>query len=192
MREFAALALAEINDPRGVPALIEKFREEESFQVRSYIAHALGKMKDSRAIDPLMLAVAGLDRRGYRMEREAIEPRMAIGAPVVSRLVERLNDPQYVNDDRMIIAVCRVLGRFRDSATIPLLFDVYDRGDEDVRYTADWALDQMDRQAVEAWERRRLVSRVSSRAAVGVALLGIGYLAWRTRRQRTRKRERGL
>jgi HEAT repeat protein len=63
VRRDAARMLGELEDPRAVPALIERLEEDEDEFVRAFAASALGDIGDERAIEPLQNALDDEDER---------------------------------------------------------------------------------------------------------------------------------
>jgi HEAT repeat protein len=89
VRTYAALALGFSEDPRVVPALIERLGDDD-VNVRFHSIEALGRIGDSEAAEPLA-AVA--ESRDFFLAFAALDALALIGEPSVStRLVVLLDD----------------------------------------------------------------------------------------------------
>jgi len=86
VRRYAAWALGELEDSRGVGPLIETLRDRDA-DVRLVAAWALGEIKDHRAIDPLIETLSDGDpivremavlALGEIEHRSAVEPLMSV------------------------------------------------------------------------------------------------------------------
>jgi serine/threonine protein kinase len=65
-------------------------------EAKMLAAWALGELKDTRAVEPLVLAEAGRDSHRYRMGNEALLPLVNIGPAAVPILMEMFRDPNSV------------------------------------------------------------------------------------------------
>jgi HEAT repeat protein len=83
VREAAQDALAQIGPP-AVDALIKALRE---YQIRTFVIQVLGKIKDERVLDPLMIQL-----RNEEFKDVATKALVEVGLPAVERLMAVLND----------------------------------------------------------------------------------------------------
>ena len=88
-RQFAAVVLGKIKDPRAVEPLITALQDADS-GVRGKAAVALGKIGDPRAVEPLITALKDADNS---VRTKAAEALVKIGTPAVDPLIGTLRDP---------------------------------------------------------------------------------------------------
>ncbi len=194
VRESAAVALGNLGDARAVPSLIallneEHFRlqekardalaeigeqsveqllkalESEDPKIRKNAAVALGKIGDSRAIEPLFMALKDTDRATWALAKigqPAIQPLIGalggeggekaasalreIGDPAVEFLIEALKD----KDPTVRRHAARPLRYMKDARSVESLIAALKDESEYVRTTSAWALGLIkDPRAVE-------------------------------------------
>jgi HEAT repeat protein len=163
VRWKAAIALGETGDPRAIDPLISLLCDEDRF-VKSRAAYALGligepaveplicalregdgnlrwgaaialgKIRDLRAIDPLILA---LGDKYENVRAESAKSLAAIGKPALKPLVRFLQD----SDRSVRIEVVTALGGLKDTDAIQPLMQILDTADEDERVEIEDALD---------------------------------------------------
>jgi len=121
VRDQAARALGEIGDPRAVEELCRVI-EVCRWPCRAAI-HALGKLRDGRAVIPLLnfveARVRGCDDQGAEL---AVEALVRIGPPAVGPLCRKLADQSTELGVRK--AVADMLGRIGDPAAVEPLSKV--------------------------------------------------------------------
>jgi len=176
VRWKAAIALGEIGDQRAIGPLISLLCDEDRF-VKSRAAYALGligepaveplifalrdgdgnlrwgaaialgKIRDLRAIDPLIRALAD---KYENVRAESAKSLAAIGKPALGQLVRFLQ-----NSDRSVrIEVVTALGELKDTDAIQPLMQILETADEDERVEIADALDAILITAVEPLSRR--------------------------------------
>jgi HEAT repeat protein len=128
----AAYALGLIGEP-AVEPLICALREGDG-NLRWGAAIALGKIRDLRAIDPLIRALAD---KYENVRAESAKSLAAIGKPALKPLVRFLQH----SDKSVRIEVVTALGALKDSDAIQPLMQILDTADEDERVEIEDALD---------------------------------------------------
>jgi len=94
LRQYAALSLGEIGDPRAVPALIDALYDKD-MNVRFHAIEALGKMKATEAVEPITGIV---ETRDFFLAFPAIDALVSIGdGHIAPRLVPLLEDEMLVS-----------------------------------------------------------------------------------------------
>ena len=176
VRWKAAIALGEIGDPRAIDPLINLLCDEDRF-VKSRAAYALGligepaveplicalregdgnlrwgaaialgKIRDLRAIDPLIRALAD---KYENVRAESAKSLAAIGKPALKPLVRFLQD----SDRSVRIEVVTALGGLRDTDAIQPLMQILDTADEDERVEIADALDAILIPVIDPHSRR--------------------------------------
>jgi HEAT repeat protein len=128
VREAAQDALAQIGPP-AVEPLIKALRE---YQIRTFVIQVLGKIKDERVLDPLMVQL-----RNEEFKDVATKALVELGLPAVERLMAVLNDKDRNVRKHAVIA----LGEIGVSEAIEPLIDATRDEDWMVRLQAIAALD---------------------------------------------------
>ena len=145
VKSRAAYALGLIGEP-AVEPLIFALREGDG-NLRWGAAIALGKIRDLRAIDPLIRALAD---KYENVRAESAKSLAAIGKPALGQLVRFLQ-----NSDRSVrIEVVTALGELKDTDAIQPLMQILETADEDERVEIADALDAILITAVEPLSRR--------------------------------------
>ena len=134
VREQAAFALGELDDPRAVEPLITLLTDEhyrtrraaarslgelgdikaveplinaltdENKGVQTSAARALGHLGDIRAIEPLIIASNNSDHAFRRAAEKALHSLVSIGAPAVTLLLDILGKPGAANLEENVLA----------------------------------------------------------------------------------------
>ena len=128
VREAAQDALAQIGPP-AVDSLIKALRE---YQIRTFVIQVLGKIKDERVLDPLMLQL-----RNEEFKDVATKALIEVGLPAVERLMAVLND----KDKNVRKHAVTALGEIGISEAVEPLIDATRDEDWTVRLQAIAALD---------------------------------------------------
>jgi HEAT repeat protein len=128
VREAAQDALAQIGPP-AVEPLIKALRE---YQIRTFVIQVLGKIKDERVLDPLMIQL-----RNEEFKDVATKALVEIGVPAVERLMAVLNDKDKNVRKHAVMA----LGEIGVSEAIEPLIDATRDEEWMVRLQAIAALD---------------------------------------------------
>jgi HEAT repeat protein len=128
VREAAQDALAQIGPP-AVDSLIKALRE---YQVRTFVIQVLGKIKDERVLDPLMLQL-----RNEEFKDVATRALIEVGLPAVERLMAVLND----KDKQVRKHAVTALGEIGVAEAVEPLIDATRDEDWTVRLQAIAALD---------------------------------------------------
>jgi HEAT repeat protein len=128
VREAAQDALAQIGPP-AVDALIKALRE---YQIRTFVIQVLGKIKDERVLDPLMLQL-----RNEEFKDVATKALVEVGLPAVERLMAVLNDKDKNVRKHAVIA----LGEIGIAEAVEPLIEATKDEDWTVRLQAIAALD---------------------------------------------------
>jgi HEAT repeat protein len=100
--------------------------------VRKYVITALGKIRDERVLDPLMLQL-----KNDEFKDDATNALVELGAPSVSRLVVALKDKDEMVQKQAIMA----LGRIKSAEAIDPLIGMLADKDWFTRLTAAAALE---------------------------------------------------
>ena len=128
VREVAIEGLGQIGSP-AVELLIKLLRD---WDVRKYVIVALGKIRDERVLDPLMLQL-----KNDEFKDDATNALVELGAPSVSRLVLALKDKDEIVQKQAIMA----LGRIKSAEAIDPLIGMLTDKDWFTRLTAAAALE---------------------------------------------------
>ncbi len=112
-RQFAAVVLGKIKDPRAVEPLITALKDADS-GVRGKAAVALGKIEDPRAVGPLITALKDADNS---VRTKAAEALVKIGPPAVDPLIGTLRDPDGGVWERALEVLVRIGPPSIDSLT---------------------------------------------------------------------------
>ncbi|MCP9450242.1 MAG: HEAT repeat domain-containing protein [Nitrospira sp.] len=140
VREAAVEAIAQVGSP-AVELLIKLLRD---WDIRKYAILALGKIRDERVLDPLMLQL-----RSDEFKDDAIQALVELGEPAVARLIGALRD----KDENVRKSAVLALGRIKSAAAIDPLIDMTKDPDWFIRLTAAAALesigDERGREAIK-------------------------------------------
>jgi HEAT repeat protein len=165
LRQCAAMALGELGSARAVPALVRALRDHDravqwfaatslaklgepavKFLLRELSSEdreavvgsalALGRMREARAVDPLIGLLSSTD---LYVRQQAIEALVAIGKPSVGPLVRVLGSSDAAAKKSAIVA----LGRLADSDAAAALVRLLGESDLAVRHYAVVALRDM-------------------------------------------------
>ena len=130
VREAAQDALAQIGSP-AVDALIKALRE---YQIKTFVIEILGKIKDERVLDPLMIQL-----RNEEFKDVATKALVEVGLPAVERLMAVLND----KDKNVRKHAVMVLGEIGMPEAVDPLIDATKDEDWAVRLQAIAGLDKI-------------------------------------------------
>ncbi len=140
VREVAIEGLRQVGSP-AVDTLLKLLRD---WEVRKYAILALGKIRDERVLDPLMLQL-----RNDEFKDDAVDALVALGEPAVERLIGALRD----KDENIRKCAVLALGRIKSSETIDPLITMLSDKDWFTRLTAAAALesigDERGREAIK-------------------------------------------
>jgi HEAT repeat protein len=168
-RVASARRLGELRDKVAVPRLCELL-EDSVPSVRAEVAHALGRIANRRAIEPLVVAAAAEEQ-----EVVAVVMTGALashGGPAIDALI-RLLGSRWAG---VRVAACRSLGRLRAGNAVRGLIDRLGDADASVRAAAGRALRRIgDPAGLEALARRVERSGAADDGAAGQELGGEGY-----------------
>ncbi|MDH4185971.1 MAG: HEAT repeat domain-containing protein [Nitrospira sp.] len=128
VREVAIEGLGQIGSP-AVDMLIRLLRD---WDVRKYVIMAMGKIRDERVLDPLMLQL-----KNDEFKDDALNALVELGEPSVSRLVNALKDKDDVVQKQAIMA----LGRIKSAEALDPLIGMLADKDWFTRLTAAAALE---------------------------------------------------
>lgn len=109
IRFDAVNALVEIGKP-SVEQLIAALNNEDEY-VRSNAAVALGKLKDERAIPPLILALQHEAGRYQRSQAEIIRALAEIGEPAIGPLIASLEEKDGTDLFSVALALQKITGQ---------------------------------------------------------------------------------
>jgi HEAT repeat protein len=138
-REAAARALGDIGSPKVVPDLIRTAWRAET---RNAAIKALAAIGDPRATDVLLSALSEPEEPEAR--EAAIAGLTYIGEPAVPALIDKLNtrrEEYPENHERALAAM--ILGRIGDRRAVDPLTRALDDPNEEVRKSAETALERM-------------------------------------------------
>ena len=130
VREASEDSLAQIGSP-SVEPLIKALRE---YQIRPYVIRVLGKIKDERVLDPLMVQL-----RNEEFKDAATLALVEVGLPAVERLMAVLNDKDKNVRKHAVLA----LGEIGIPEVVPALIDATRDEDWNVRMAAIAGLDKI-------------------------------------------------
>ncbi|MCH8275164.1 MAG: HEAT repeat domain-containing protein [Armatimonadetes bacterium] len=142
VRNAAASAIADIRPgheaaKKQIPAIIEALKHDNEFE-RMVAANELNGMGDSRAVEPL---IAALDDPGPRVRQAAGRALGYIGGEgVFEALIDALDDPDPV----ALFGVLTGLGDLGDRRALGLLREMLSHPSEDVRITAERAIETIE------------------------------------------------
>ena len=118
VRMGASDSLVNIGSP-AVEPLIATLKDNKNFEVRSYVAMTLGKIKDVRAIKPLIDAMRD-DQNSFDVRDVSSNSLGNFGAPAVEQLITALKDKnRYVRE-----GAANALGIIKDVRAIEPLIKV--------------------------------------------------------------------
>ena len=109
-------------------------RDNLEAEVRKYAISALGKIRDERVLDPLLLQL-----RNDEFKDDAIDALVALGAPSVEKLIPALRD----KDENVRKCAVIALGRIKHSEAIDPLIQMLSDKDWFTRLTAAAALESI-------------------------------------------------
>jgi HEAT repeat protein len=134
---------AEELEKKGLEEIVHTLMKSTDPKIRQYAAYLLGKAKDPRAIQPLIGALADLDKS---VREQATLALSSIGKSAIEPLKEVLKDPKWETRYR----AAEALGKMADEkAAKPLIHALRDHRDH-VRYIAAKGLrDHRDSRAIE-------------------------------------------
>jgi HEAT repeat protein len=131
MRDYSISALIEIGDP-AVEPLLALLREDDAY-ARGGAAAALGFIKDTRVIEPLIKTLGDKD---LKVRQLGVSALVNVGKPAVETLIKGLQSAEPGVRENIVL----VLGMIQDRQAIePLLVALKDP-ERDVRAMAAWAL----------------------------------------------------
>jgi HEAT repeat protein len=127
----------------GLEGLVKSLRDSTDPQVRQYAAYLLGKAQNPRAIQPLVEAMADLDKS---VREQATLALSRIGKAAIEPLAEAMKEPKWQTRYR----AAEALGKIADEKAVkPLIKGLQDNRDH-VRYMAAKGLrDLGDSDAIE-------------------------------------------
>ena len=132
-------AIADMDDPRAVQALIRILREDPVDEVRAAAAWALGQIEDPAAVPALMDAL-----RDDACEETRKNAAWALGNIEDARAVEALGAALGDENQEVRHQAMWALGEIESPAAVPSLVLALGSDDADVRQTAAWALGQIE------------------------------------------------
>lgn len=127
-REYAAVDLLSAIEKMGmeaVPPLIDALQDKEG-TVRKFAATLLGKLGDSRAMEPLGMALYDLH---HEVGKAAAESLARFGVPALEILVEALSHPEMW----IRIHAVQALSRINDSRVTPILLQMLNDPEREVK-----------------------------------------------------------
>jgi HEAT repeat protein len=128
----------------GSPAVDTLLKLLRDWEVRKYAIAALGKIRDERVLDPLMLQL-----RNDEFKDDAIDALVTLGEPSVEKLIGALRD----KDENVRKCAVLALGRIKSSDAIDPLIELLGDKDWFTRLTAAAALesigDERGREAIK-------------------------------------------
>ncbi len=130
VREASEDALAQIGSP-AVEPLIKALRE---YQIRRYVIKILGRIKDERVLDPLMVQLRNEEFKEY-----ATDALVDVGLPAVERLTAVINDKDKNVRKHAVLA----LGKIGIPEAVDLLIEATSDEEWEVRMAAIAGLDEI-------------------------------------------------
>ncbi len=130
VREVAIEAAGSIGSP-AVEGLIRLLRD---WDIRKYAIMALGRIRDERVLDPLLVQL-----RSDEFHEYATDALVELGPPAVEKLIAALKDRDETVRKQAVIA----LGRIQDPSAIDPLIDMLEDKDWFTRLSAAAALEQI-------------------------------------------------
>ncbi len=161
---FAATALAKLGEP-AVKILLAELRSDDEDAVVG-AAIALGRMREPRAVGPLLGLLASPD---LYVREQAVEALVEIGKPSVGPLVKTLGSAEPVAKKSAVVA----LGRLADEEAAAALAGLLGGEDLVARHYAMVALRDMGPDAYDVLETA-LASRNPSAQKSACEILGFG------------------
>lgn len=138
VRRAVAQALAQMQDPRAIAALVRALQSDTDAEVRALAAQALGHIDDASAVPGLMAALR--QERVVPVRRKIVWALAEIESPsAVSALGEALRDDDAEVRAYAIYGLGSIHAKSSAPQIIPLLRDV----NSEVRSKAAWALGEM-------------------------------------------------
>jgi HEAT repeat protein len=131
VRYNSARALGQLKHPLAVNPLISSLREERVSEVRWWAVHALGEIKDARAVEPLSHAVEVTDRRTMAPYTDVIEVGDSLRAKEGS-MAELIKDMHW----SIQLEAIRSLGKIGEAALPALVATLSEHQDLDFRKEA--------------------------------------------------------
>ena len=136
VRIYASLRLAQFDDKRAVPGLLEALYNEESWELRKSFAEALGKIGDATAIPDLLKALR--DDEDESVRKSVAEALGKIGdAAAIPDLLKALRDDE---DESVRKSVAEALGKIGDATVVPDLLIALHKENWNVRKSIAGAL----------------------------------------------------
>jgi HEAT repeat protein len=102
------------------------------WDVRKYVIMALGKIRDERVLDPLMLQL-----RSDEFKDDATSALVELGEPALERLIKALKDKDEMVRKQAVLA----LGRIKHAGAVDSLIEMLADADWFTRLTAAAALE---------------------------------------------------
>ena len=130
VREVAIESLGQVGSP-AVEMLIKLLRD---WDVRKYAIIAMGKIRDERVLDPLMLQL-----KNDEFKDDATNALVELGEPSLERLIKALKD----KDENIRKQAVLALGRIKHRDAIDPLIDMLADSDWFTRLTAAAALESI-------------------------------------------------
>jgi HEAT repeat protein len=128
-RMAAARALEATGSPAAVPPLLERLESDPDVEVRAETARVLGRLRDTRAVDSLLVALAD---GGVQVRTAALESLDAFQAGPLPRLISGALAGEQLDREE--------LARSTDARVAPILIKALDSGDVSLRVGATWTL----------------------------------------------------
>ena len=164
VRDRAAWALGELEEPAAVPALVRALGDSDA-AVREKAAWALGEIEEPSAVPALTAALKDGDLKLRRMAAWALGE--IEDASAIPGLVAALKD----NDTQLRSKTAWALGEIEDARAVPGLVQALQDSHWEVRKMAAWALGEIeDVSAIEPLQAARYDANVQVREAVMHAL----------------------
>jgi glycerate kinase len=176
LRRGAAYALMHLSDPLITPALIDALEKDSDSEVRIYAARSLAAQTDSRAIEPLIVALQDEDPAVREEVVRALgELAEALNSPrAIEPLAETLKDTDWGTRQSAAEMLIRLKQEHVDDAERLLLTDLVSLTDE-IKLGAAWSLIEVgDERALDPLVEllNHPDARISSNAARGLGELG--------------------
>jgi HEAT repeat protein len=130
VRDVAIEGLGQLGSP-AVELLIKLLRD---WDVRKYAIIALGKIRDERVLDPLMVQL-----RNDEFKDDAVNALVELGQPALSRLIKALRD----KDENVRRRAVQTLGRIKEAEAIDPLIEMLADRDWETRLLTAAALEEI-------------------------------------------------